>query len=666
MSNPADFSHYNVYRSDSFAGPYVLIASITTTNFEDTTAVEGQTYFYQLTSVDLYGNESDPTDPLSVTFSLSLINLASITGDNVAVVYRENDSESEDAALRYQEIHSLTGDQLIAIPCSAREVLDNYAEFQSEVENPIIEALTETGQPLTNRIVYAIVLMPRVPGGFLDNGDTISSTSRLSRMFFSFDTSEKNILNPLYDRKTFKRFDETDADSALIVTRIDSPLAAITNQWLENIRLAKDQLLINGKFFFDPYSAYQGDDAIQYQSDLLTFSGDLLARLGLDVTETVQVDPYIDALISSVEDDSFFWGWGADRGSLSYFKASANIRGFFYNADFDGAETIRDIDARTWPLLAIRQGYIATAGSMSDPGIDTFLRPDPFFDALFRGATIGEAFLYSQPRLNTSIAVFGDPLSRFSFSLAFDGSSLVNQEQAWQQINECFAESAINIFRKNKILTDARQLIVNLNDFDAATELSPVFHRLGSLFADPDWAADYQNLAIAMFNLAVIRNQTNYETFYPDIADYLERHNIIIPEITLDALRNEEVKALVSENNIYEEGTWEFTFELEHDPGTFAFYQFELDIATDSDFTNILLSKDSLANSNNWFFEETTNNFVPIGVNGVTSNFAGFRIRYESQPGEELERGRYYYFRIRQKDQLTILPYRTFREVVYR
>jgi uncharacterized protein (TIGR03790 family) len=665
---PSDFSHYNVYRSGSFAGPYVFLASTATTSFEDTTAIPGNTYFYQITSVDLYGNESDPSDPISITFPLSsqTVNLASIGPENVIVVYREADSESEDAATRYQSLHGLAGDQLVEIPCSSREILDSYADFQTEVENPIIEALTGTSSPLVNRIVYAIVLMPRVPGGFRDGNDVISSTSRLPRMFFTFDSEEKYLQNPLYDRKTFKRFDELDADTALIVTRIDSPVAAVTNQWFDNLSIANSQLLINGTFYFDAFSAYQGNAAAEYETELLEFKDDLLQRLGTPIVDTIRVDPYQDALISKVEDDSFFWGWGADRGSLSFFRASANIRGFFYNADFDGAETMRDIDARTWPLLAIRQGYIASAGSMSDPGIENFMRPDPFFSALFRGATMGEAMLYSQPRLNTPIACFGDPLSRFTFPLVFDSRDLISQDQAWQNINECFARSCINIFRKNVILKEARDLIVAGDDEDVTRDLARPFNRLGKLFEEPDWKTDYVNLAIAMYNLVVIRNQTAYEEFYPGINDYLTRTNTIIPEITLDVLINENTKVTVEEQFLYEEGTWEFTFELEHNPGTFAFYHFEIDISTDADFDEILFSRDSFQSVRNWFFEREENQFVQMGVNGVTSNFAGFRIRYESQDGEQLERGRYYYFRVRQKDQLTIFGYRNFREVVYR
>lgn len=668
MAGPSDFSHYNVYRSDSFDGPYVFLSISETTAFNDTTAVPGNTYFYQITSVSVGGSESDPSDPISITYQSSdtVVNIGAIGPQNVIVIYRDADSESEDAANRYKSMHNLSDDQLVPIPCSSREILDSYSEFQTEVENPIIEAMTSSSSVLLDRTIYAIVLMPKVPGGFDDGEDVIASTSRLARMFFTFDLNEKYLDNPLYDRRVFKRFDSADADFSFIVTRIDSPLASITNTWFDNIELANSQLLINGDFFFDAYSAYQGSQAIAYESELLDFRNGLLNDVGLNIKETVRVDPYRDALISKVQNDSFFWGWGADRGSLSFFESSANIRGFFYNADFDGANSIRDIDSRAWPVLAIRQGYIATAGSMSDPGVESFLRPEPFFNALFRGATMGEAFMFSQPKLNTPISCFGDPLSRFVFPLTFDDRELIPQDQAWSNINECFAKSCINIFRKNIILKQARDLIVSGDDPDVTLELAVVFNRIGKIFEEPDWKNDYVNLANAMFNLAVIRNQTNYASFYPRINDYLEETNIIIPEITVDAILNENVKETISEDFLYEEGTWEFTFDLEHEQGTFAFYHFELDVSADVNFSEIIYSFDSFNDITNWFFEKSENDFQPMDFNGVTSNFAGLRIRYESRDGEQLDRGKYYYFRLRQKDQLTTFPYRIFREVIYR
>lgn len=595
-----------------------------------------------------------------------------LQSDNILVVYRQFDSESEEAALRYQQIRGLSSSQLLAVPCSNREVLNSYAEFQSEVETPILDAIDDVYTPLTRDVVQAIVLMPMVPGGFQDGFDIISSTSRLSRIYFPYDSSEKMLLNPLYDRKQFKRFDNEDANSAIICTRIDSPLASITNQWFDNIERASKQLVVSGEFFFDAYSAFQGNDAIEYQEDLLSFRSDLLERSSLVVNETVQIDPYTDSFIGKVENDSFYWGWGSDRGSLSFFKTSPHIRGFFYNGDFDGAFSVRSLDDRTWPVLAIRQGYIATAGSMSNAGIEIFMRPIPFFDAIFRGATLGEAMLFAQPRLNSPIACFGDPLSRFIFPVPIEENDLIERESGWRSVNECFSESAIMMLRKGSLLNEVRSLIVSGTDEDVNEDLLHVFDRLGKRFPLTDWRNDYTNLAVSMFNYAVIRNQTNLNQHYPSIEDYLRSSNTKVTEISLEALYNSSTQISIPFEFKYKEGSWILEFELEHDPGSFAFYHFEFDVYSDADLTELVLSRDSFEDVTDrgarerWLFEKDPNRFQSIPPNGVTSNFAGRRVRYESDGSEGLERGRFYYFNVRQKDQLTFFPYRLFAEVIYR
>ncbi len=134
----------------------------------------------------------------------------------------------------------------------------------------------------------------------------------------------------------------------------------------------------------------------------------------------------------------------------------------------------------------------------------------------------------------------------------------------------------------------------------------------------------------------------------------------------LDTLQNDAVENSIAASNIEEEGTWHLEFELEHEPGTFAFYHFELEVSETADFDDILISKDSLDSLAGWYYENSEGDYQPLETNGLTSNYAGKNVKYVSQESENLERGSYYFFRIRQKDQLTIFPARDFRQVIYK
>jgi len=595
--------------------------------------------------------------------------MADLSTQNVVVVYREFDSESEEFANSYKTLHDLDDEQVIAIPCSSVEILSSYAEFQTEVEDPILEEIYGSSSALSDRIIYAIVLMPRVPGGFYDNTTIVSSTARLSRINFAFDSEEKGVLNPLYDPKIFARYDEAFIDKALICSRFDSPTGAITREWFQNNEIAVQQQSVSGSFFYDPYAAIFRAGSEDYETELVSFLNGLAQSLGLNIEETVRIDPYIDPILPKVEDDSFVWQWGADESTLSFFKTSTSLRGFFYNADFSGAETIRDIDSRSWPLLAIRSGYVATAGAMSDEGVDIFLRPFPFFNALFRGASLGEAFLFSQPKLNTSMACFGDPLLRFVFPLLSNESNLTQEDDAWELIGDCFARAIASNFRKSNILKQMRDDILSGTDTDVILDLAQSANRLGKVYEDPDWRNDYNHLVKAYISLAVERNATSFPAHYPFLNDYLDETGKKMSEIVLDASQNNVLKNSINEIHLREEGSWEFEFVLEHpDEENFAFYQFELDISTTEDFDadNIVISKQTISSVNNWQRQNEDDVYEQMSTNGVTSNFEGKKIRYTNEEGEELERGLFYYFRVRQKDQLTNYPYRTFRQIIYR
>jgi uncharacterized protein (TIGR03790 family) len=330
-----------------------------------------------------------------------------ITENNVVYVYRDGDSDSLALAQDYRDRHSMSSDQLVAVPCSTQEILANYTEFQTEVENTLKSSLATITGSAIGIDVLAIVLGFNVPGGFYDGSDVISSTSRVARINFDYLKKEKNCL---FDRRNFSRFDSLDATTAYIVSRIDGPTKSFVEDWMNNSFNIYGNPKISGVFFFDPYSDRAGPLADAYFDDLMEFRDNILFTLGLEVFETSFVDSYIDPTVPKLEKDSFFWGWFTDRGDSGFFESTSTPRVFFYNADFDGAFTMRSSTTKRWPKLALENEYALTAGAMSSPGYDGLLRPFPYFLALLKGSSNAEAYTFSVPYFNWTMTMFGDPL----------------------------------------------------------------------------------------------------------------------------------------------------------------------------------------------------------------------------------------------------------------
>lgn len=68
-STSSNVAGYNIYRSASSSGPFTKLNTsvVTATSFIDTTALAGQTYYYEASTVDTLNNESPLTSPVSVT-----------------------------------------------------------------------------------------------------------------------------------------------------------------------------------------------------------------------------------------------------------------------------------------------------------------------------------------------------------------------------------------------------------------------------------------------------------------------------------------------------------------------------------------------------------------------------------------------------------------------
>jgi len=583
-----------------------------------------------------------------------------VSKENIAVIYREGDSESLEFAQYYQTVYDLNNTQLISVPCSDTEILQNETDFNNEVLNPIYESLYSSASEVLDRNIWVILLGYNVPGGFRDGNDIISSTSRLSRLNFSF---EKKLRNNLYNRKVFQRFTVSDAQQALIVSRIDAPTLSLAKEFVNNALKIKKQSLVNGKFYFDPYSDLTGTEADGYEELMLEFQEETLPDLNLTTFTTTFIDPYIDSVIPFVQQDSFVWSWFTDRASSSFFRDTNTLRGFFYNADYDAAYTIRDIEDRRWCFLAMQAGYISTAGAMSNPTIEGFLNLRAFFIALLNDATIGEGLLFSTPYLDWTISFFGDPLVKLTFpvgepvlgtipigedydtAVAAINEVLTEENEAWRLMSIDFARSMAYLLRKEIETKEARQFIVDMTD--VKTEVA-LLYPTNALVLENSENQRQSQLSKLMNTFIEYPQRSNLysglDVTNPTINDYLSEKKYKISKLISSIIK---IEGMISPEYTFDEGYWSLEFILEHNIDIFVLYHFILEVEDSSDPSNNIYVN-SANNISNWYYEKEENEFVPIPLTGVPSSFKGRRIKYESPSNYYLTRASVYVFKINQ------------------
>ena len=493
-----------------------------------------------------------------------------ISRENLIVVYRSVSNDSYAFARHYADVHNLDDSQLVGIPCSGDEILDSYEDFQTQVEDPIRNAIeSEYG----NIGIWAILLGFGVPGGFRDGSSYISATSRLSRIHHEYTVDEYGVgvgmPNPLFSRQKFTRFDADDADIALIVSRIDAPTLEGAIEIVGNTLSVAKQGVVNGKIFIDPYTTI--DDALEtsYQNEIFDFQNNLLPLLNIKSYSTTFWDSETDVVIPRLHGDSFMWAWKSDRAGYTFFKDKSTIRVFLYNGDTDGAEKVRDADERRWPMLALSSGYAACAGAMSDPLPEGLLRPKPFFDALFRGATIGEAFLFAIPNLDWTVTLFGDPLVSVTFPTREVLSDDFTEKSGFEIMGKNLQSAIAYYFEREKAFMTAYTAITNSGDVDTLTQLIGPFTALTNTVISKT-KSDLEDLT------------TMYGRFPSESLNlYLDLNDLKISKLLSMITPNIQVTAAQK----LPSGSWYFEDEINHPTSSFFTYHFQLQIANDSDFS---------------------------------------------------------------------------------
>lgn len=569
---------------------------------------------------------------------------------NLLFVYRENDTGSEVVADYYLSKYDLDQSCKLSVPCSSSEILSSYSDFVSEVESPILQYIVASGiDP------EVIILGYNVPGGFIDGTDIISSTSRISRIKHPY---SKKIPNPIYNTQNLDDYDlDANFSIAKIVSRIDGPTPDYAKAMIDVSAATKDQLHMNGGFVLDPYSDLDTEQAIQYKEDLLYFYNTILQDINLPFAVTTTVDPYFDPVIPYLQHESMYWGWFTDRTKDTFFRETDTQRIFFYNADYDGGYTVRDATDERLCGLALRNGYGSSAGAMSDPGIDGFLRPTPFLKSLIKGFYMGEAHLLSQPYLDWTICFFGDPLVNVDIKYTESTAEAIDEHETWRLATVDLSRAISSEIAKSNYLKDALDAIVASTDLDLEVNtLRPAYDAYNS-------SLNTNSVFSSVTSLLSLVPVSNFG--YSSLNSYLIDKGYNLSERFTDVLGG-ILAAGVSSSSSYPQGYWQYEYVIadEH-AGVASTYNFVLQVSDIDDFSNILHEIDSSTSTENWYYEIEKNSFTNMPSTGVSSAFVSRKVIYKSNSSQYLTRLQTYYFRIKQKDFMGSYNYSDSSDIIW-
>lgn len=591
-----------------------------------------------------------PSDQLSIvdlTFSSNSSVLHNITADNVVFCYRDADVDSMAVALAYRVARGLPITHLIPLPCSDNTVITRQ-EYIDTIETPLLAAIQNLNSldSAHGNSIWVIILGYHVPVAYYDDGYSLKAVaSRLHRLGFA---EESEYPNYTYDRKTFQYFNSTDAESLYITAVINAPTKELAIELISRSIDVDNQNYITGKVYVDPYGLRSTTDQIQYELDILDFVSKTLPDLGLSSISTTRPLDGSDPLTQAFRNDSFYWGWFTPRFSPSLFLDQSERRVFLYNADNDSASTITsELDpdgSDPWCTLAINidPGYAACAGAVDTPGETAYLRPRPFFEALQRGASLGESFLFASPVVDWKIILVGDPLMVVNFPTDIpsdpDEQTIFSNNEGIKRTKDILETAIAYGRRQARLAQELLNTVVLSEDLEFENSM---LYEVNSWANQRSIVAVNNLYALPVYDfLRFIKQSTNL-TFSQWLVSVDEKTTTYMRDLLRQGIPTDPI----GDSYIHSEGSWMFDFVYVHPRQTRENIFFRLQASRYSDFSNLVIDISSQTDITGWKYEVEPGVFTQIIASGFPSNFSGRRVRYIAPEDNYLQTTEIYHVR---------------------
>jgi uncharacterized protein (TIGR03790 family) len=226
----------------------------------------------------------------------------------------------------------------------------------------------------------------------------------------SVDSELSLVLCPVYDlyrwQPNLLRSPEPQSFKTMMVCRLDGPNYGIAKGLIDKA-IAAEQKPLAGVAYIDS-RGLQGKDAYSYYDQSLR---DLAILTRLRTALAVQEES-TQALFppDSCPQAALYCGWYSLKKYVDAFKFVDGAVGF-HIASFEAAD-LHDPNSTEWCPALLMHGITATLGPVTEPYLLAFPEPRAFFNELFDGRCLVEAFYRTSPFNSWQMLLLGDPLYR--------------------------------------------------------------------------------------------------------------------------------------------------------------------------------------------------------------------------------------------------------------
>jgi len=226
----------------------------------------------------------------------------------------------------------------------------------------------------------------------------------------SVDSELSLVLCPVYDLYRWQpnrlRSPEPQPFKTLMVCRLDGPNYGIAKGLIDKA-IAAEQKGLTGAAYVDSRGLFGNDVYSYYDQSLrdLAILTRLRTPLAVQEESTQMLFPP-----DSCPQTALYCGWYSVKKYVDSFRFVDGAVGF-HIASFEAAD-LHDPNSTEWCPALLMHGITATLGPVAEPYLPAFPEPKAFFNELFEGRCLVEAYYRTNPFNSWQMLLLGDPLYR--------------------------------------------------------------------------------------------------------------------------------------------------------------------------------------------------------------------------------------------------------------
>ncbi len=192
----------------------------------------------------------------------------------------------------------------------------------------------------------------------------------------------------------------------LMVSRLDGPNDEIIKGLIDKA-LKAEKAGLKGIAYIDSRGIVKSDLSGHFDQSLRDLGAFIHSSTKMPI-KTEQTGQLFTP--GSCPETAVYSGWYSVKKYVDAFDFVDGAVGF-HIASFE-AQQLRDPNSSNWCPAMLADGITATLGPVDEPYLHTFPQPKAFFEELFKGGCLVEAYYYSKPFNSWQFVLIGDPLYR--------------------------------------------------------------------------------------------------------------------------------------------------------------------------------------------------------------------------------------------------------------